>query len=222
MGWLRNFERLLLILGLVLLGIYVAARIDSEVLSRAAIGSFKGEHAIEQTESWEPVAAKPDFSLWSQKRIDEYEASLSKHFAPAVGILRIPKIGLEAPILEGTDDLTLNRGVGRVEGTAQLGENGNVGIAGHRDGFFRGLKQIVPGDEIEIVSASQNETYVVDNIVIVKPDDVSVLQPRVKPGITLVTCYPFYYVGSAPQRYVVEASIVGAPEKRQEMQRTPI
>ena len=111
-------------------------------------------------------------------------------------------------------------GVGRIEGTASLGENGNVGIAGHRDGFFRGLKDIGPGDTIEMVTPKVKETYVVDHVVIVDPSDVSVLRPRLHPSLTLVTCYPFYFVGSAPKRYIVQASLTASePAKSQVVDR---
>jgi sortase A len=87
------------------------------------------------------------------------------------------------------------------------GGTGNVGIAGHRDGFFRGLRDIHLGDTIDLLVEKGDFRYVVDEIVIVPPDDVSVLATRPKPGLTLVTCYPFYFVGSAPPRYVVRATI---------------
>jgi len=125
------------------------------------------------------------------------------------GVLSIPKLQLEVPVYDGTDDLTLNRGVGRIIGTARLGNAGNTGIAGHRDGFFRGLKDIAPGDRIDLVLPSQKSHYVVENIQITSPDDVSVLRPTPKASLTLVTCYPFYFVGSAPQRYIVIASLTG-------------
>jgi sortase A len=97
--------------------------------------------------------------------------------------------------------------VGHIGGTMRPGENGNIGIAGHRDGFFRVLKDVGPGDAIELATTSRTDTYVVDQIVLVSPNDVSVLQPRSISSLTLVTCYPFYFVGSAPQRYIVQASI---------------
>jgi LPXTG-site transpeptidase (sortase) family protein len=89
--------------------------------------------------------------------------------------LNIPKIHLEVPVFEGTDDLTLDRGVGRIVGTAHPGQPGNIGIAGHRDGFFRGLKDIAPGEEIELRVHDAVATYVVDQITVVTPQDVSVL-----------------------------------------------
>jgi len=157
--------------------------------------------------SVEVLAAKPNFSLWSQKRVKDYEESLAAQFAPASAVLRIRKINVEVPVLEGTDDLTLNRGVGRIPGTGEVGADGNIGIAGHRDGFFRGLKDIGLGDTIEMLTANGSETYVIDRIFITDPSDVSALAPRLRPSLTLVTCYPFYFVGSAPKRFIVQATI---------------
>jgi sortase A len=122
-------------------------------------------------------------------------------------VLRISAINLEVPVLEGTDDLTLNRAVGHIDGTPAPGETGNVGIAGHRDGFFRDLRNIHLGNTIDLFTEKGNSRYVVDEIVIVPPDDVSVLAQRSKPALTLVTCYPFYFVGNAPLRYIVRATI---------------
>lgn len=212
MRWLRHLERVLLIAGLLLLAVYVAARVHRTVLSNAELQSFKVRARV-------PVAGPrgvalsttaPDFSLWSEKRVKEYQESLSAHFSPAIGILRIPKLDVEVPVLEGTDDLTLNRGVGHVAGTANPGENGNVAIAGHRDGFFRGLKDVAVGDKIELVTLQGTDTFVIDRITIVEPTDVWVLQPRSRSSLTLITCYPFYFIGSAPQRYIVQASIAGS------------
>jgi sortase A len=209
MRWSRWLERLLLVIGVAMLAIYIGARIQGSVLSNVALETFKTEHQdpADSSRREPPAPGKPDFSLWSEKRIKEYEESLAARLAPPVGILRIPKIHVEVPILEGTDDLTLNRGVGRIEGTARPGDDGNIGIAGHRDGFFRGLKDVSMGDTIEMVTQTRTDTYVVDRVVIVDPSDVSVLAPRARPSLTLVTCYPFYFVGSAPKRYIVEASI---------------
>ena len=206
---LRRLEQFLLIAGILLLGVYVGARLHAAFFSRLAIHRFERQHALpgEQRTGLDSLAKPPDFSLWSVKRIQDYRDSLMAHFAPAVALLRIPKIRLEVPVLEGTDDLTLNRGVGLIEGTARPGRDGNIGIAGHRDGFFRGLKDIHEGDRIELTTSMETETYTIDRIVIVSPEDVSVLAPRSRASITLVTCYPFYYVGSAPQRYIVQASI---------------
>jgi len=212
MSWLRNLERLLLIVGVMMLGLYGAARIHRTVLSNAELQRFKSQQTVSVAgpHGVAVTTANPDFSLWSEKRVKEYQESLAAHFAPAIGILRIPKINVEVPILEGTDDLTLNRGVGHVADTANPGEDGNVAIAGHRDGFFRGLKDIVVGDQVEIATLQQSLTYTIDRITIVERTDLSVLQPRSRASVTLITCYPFYFIGSAPQRYIVQASVSGS------------
>ena len=213
--------RFLLISGLLMLGIYLGARGYTAFSSRSEARRLESR----PPESGQPVAhehaarfsfviKEPDFSLWSKQRIKHYQQSLSAQLGPPVALLRIPKIRLEAPVLEGTDDLTMDRAVGFIAGTARPGEEGNIGISGHRDGFFRGLKDIREGDGIELVSARGTDTYTIDRIVVVKPTDVSVLAPRQRPSITLVTCYPFYIAGSAPKRYIVQASMNAAEPPR--------
>ncbi|HMK72412.1 MAG TPA: class D sortase, partial [Myxococcaceae bacterium] len=102
------------------------------------------------------------------------------------------------------------RAVGWVEGTARPGEPGNIGIAGHRDGFFRGLKDVRPGDALELAIPGGSRTYRIDRIRVVKPQDVRDLEPTTIPTVTLITCYPFYFVGSAPERYIVRATLADA------------
>jgi len=207
--WLVSIERVLLALGLLLLAFYFAARTDGILRSRTTLREFKSEqlrHTVEDRLIGLDVS-KPDFTLWSPRRIKDYESSLQTHTAPAMGILRVPRIHLEVPVFEGTDDLTLNRGLGWIKGTARPGEDGNVGIAGHRDGFFRGLKDVDRGDTIEIVTLGGARIYVIDDVLIVKPTDTSILAPRARPSLSLVTCYPFYFLGSAPERYIVQATM---------------
>jgi len=147
----------------------------------------------------------PDLSLWDPKRITAWRRALIEPAPPPLAVLRIPKIRLEVPVLRGTDDFTLNRAVGHVDETALPGTDGNSGIAGHRDGFFRGLKDIGPGDAIELETLREKEVYRVERTWVVDPEDVSVLNPTSTRSLTLVTCYPFYHVGPAPQRYIVRA-----------------
>ena len=151
-------------------------------------------------------AATPDRSLWSPVRVSAW-LKVSREPGPAaLAVLRIPKIRLEVPVLPGTDDPTLDRAVGHIEYTAPPGTDGNSGIAGHRDGFFRGLKDIVEGDTIELDTLDGKETYRVERTWVVDPEDVSVLDPTSSTRVlTLVTCYPFYFVGTAPQRFIVRA-----------------
>jgi LPXTG-site transpeptidase (sortase) family protein len=130
-----------------------------------------------------------------------------------IGRLEIPTIGLKVVVLQGTDTWTLNGAVGHISGTAFPGEPGNVGLAGHRDSFFRCLKNIALDDEIILRTPVNTYLYKVDNISIVAPNDTYVLKPSDCPNLTLVTCYPFYFIGNAPQRFVVRARLEGSPEE---------
>ncbi len=204
-------ERCLVSLGVLLLALAGSAKLTGEVQKKRDLARFDeafaaagASSAADETRSESP-ARSLDTSLWSPERIRAYEESLRKDFGAPLAVLSIPKIGLEVAVLPGTDDLTLNRGVGLIEGTPRPGETGNSGIAGHRDGFFRGLKDVVAGDVIEVRSLSARRSFVVESIRIVRPEDVWVLEPTSSPVLTLVTCYPFYFIGSAPQRYIVRA-----------------
>jgi sortase A len=157
-----------------------------------------------------PTAA-PDQALWSNVRVEAWHDALSEPAAAPLAVLRIPKIGLAVAVLPGTDERTLDRAVGHIEDTALPGADGNSGIAGHRDGFFRGLKDVVAGDVVVLDTLQGPEAYRVERTWIVNPDDVSVLDPTITPSLTLVTCYPFYYIGSAPQRFIVRAVRVDDP-----------
>jgi sortase A len=154
-------------------------------------------------------AGKPDQSLWSPERVSAWRKTLAEPARAPLGVLRIQKIRLEVPVLPGTSEHTLDRGVGHIEDTAEPGTDGNSGIAGHRDGFFRGLKDIAPGDSIELETLKGKEVYRVERTWVVDPEDVWVLDPTPTRALTLVTCYPFYYVGSAPQRFIVRAVLAG-------------
>jgi sortase A len=147
----------------------------------------------------------PDQSLWSPNRVAAWREALLEPAPDPLAVLRIPKIRLEVAVLPGTDERTLDRGVGHIEDTAQPGTDGNAGIAGHRDGFFRALKDITHGDVIELDTRQGKEIYRVEQAWVVDPEDVSVLDPTPRRALTLVTCYPFYFIGSAPQRFIVRA-----------------
>ena len=216
---LRLIEIPLMAAGIALLAFYGAARIHGTVASAQALREFDDDRAAAtatssaatgedpaQTQPDLATSAEPDQSLWGKTRIEAYRASFETQIGAPSGVLAIPKIALRVPIFEGTEDVTLNRGVGRIEGTAAIGAVGNVGIAGHRDGFFRGLKDVAVGDAIEVQSRAGDVRYSVTEILIVEPDDVYVLEPTSEATLTLVTCYPFYFVGSAPQRYIVKAA----------------
>jgi sortase A len=208
---IRLSEKVLFVVGITFLAAFFAFRIHGVLASREALRDFAaGSGQVSEGEAADafPELENVHSNLWSEERIDAYKRSLAEPLDRAIAVLKIPKISLEVPVFNGTEDLVLNRGVGRILGTARPGEAGNIGIAGHRDGFFRGLKDIQPGDRIELASKNGKNTYVVDRTEIVMPEDVSVLGPKERPALTLVTCYPFYFVGSAPKRFIVHASIV--------------
>jgi len=125
-----------------------------------------------------------------------------------LGRIEIPRVGVTAMVREGDDDATLAIAVGHISGTALPGERGNMVLAGHRDSFFRGLRDIRRRDVIRIVTPELSYEYVVDSTEIVGPEATRVLDPTSGTVLTLVTCYPFKYVGHAPNRFIVRASLV--------------
>jgi sortase A len=192
-------ERTAWAFGLVCLVTWGALYIEGVTGARHELKRFAVlQAAAQQTET-------PDLSLWDPERINAWRRSLKEPAPPPLAVLRIPKIRLEVPVLPGTDDFTLNRAVGHIDDTALPGTDGNSGIAGHRDGLFRGLKDVGPDDAIELETRGAKDVYRVERTWVVSPEDVSVLDPTPTRSLTLVTCYPFYYVGPAPQRYIVRA-----------------
>ena len=186
--------------GIVCLAYVGVRHVDSVTSNRESMRRF-----TELTTADHRRGRSVDVTLWSEARIKAWQSTRDSAGPTPLAILRIPRIRLEVPVLEGTDELTLNRAVGHIEDTATPGADGNAGIAGHRDGFFRGLMNLVGGDAIELESLHGTESYQIERTWIVNPDDVSVLDPTPGRSLTLVTCYPFYFIGSAPQRYIVRA-----------------
>jgi sortase A len=206
MNWQRKLGVSLVVSGAVLLGVYLVPTVYGTAMSHLAIAQFRAQSSAN--------------SLWDSARIRAYKRTLAISFAPPEAILRVRRLGIEVPVLEGTSDAILNRGVGHIPGTALPGQPGNLAITGHRDGFFRPLKDVVAGDIIEVQRsgdsaqasgmAAQTDRYVVRNTKIVFPSDTSVLNQTDGSTLTLLTCYPFYFIGAAPQRYIVQASLVPA------------
>jgi sortase A len=190
-----------MVAGGLLLAAFLVPAVYGRAMAHLAVAQFRAQNHSQ--------------SLWDTARIRAYQHTLGVALTPPEAILRIPRVGIEVPVFEGTSDLVLNRGVGHIAGTAMPGQPGgpagNIAITGHRDGFFRGLKDIAVGDRIELQrpgAASLTDTYLVRNVAIVFPSDTSVLNPTNASTLTLVTCYPFYYVGAAPQRYIVQATLL--------------
>jgi sortase A len=127
-----------------------------------------------------------------------------------IGRIEIPRLRLSVVVVEGVDKTSLRRAVGHIPGTALPGEAGNVGLAGHRDTFFRPLKDLKIKDEIQVSTLNGNFKYSVVSLRIVDPENVGVLAPSGENLLTLVTCYPFYFVGPAPKRWIVRARQVSS------------
>jgi sortase A len=170
------------------------ARLDGELGRQAAIAGFASS------------TAAPDQSLWSPERVRDYQASVGLVTGSPLAILRIPDLGLEVPVYATDSELHLNRGAGLIAGMGLPDTGGNVGIAGHRDGFFRVLKDVKPGQRIEIETRLRRHVYRVESMEVVEQSALHVLSDSALPTLTLVTCYPFYYLGHAPQRFIVRGT----------------
>jgi sortase A len=210
---LRLAERALFGGGIALVALFAAGSFHSAWSSSSAIAAF--EQAESETDNpgqvdWQATAGV-DQSLWTEDRKQAYFESLDADLSLPQALLEIPSINVKVPVFDGIDELTLNRGVGRIPGTALPGSPGNSGLAGHRDGFFRGLKDISVGDQLTIRTLGQRHEYEVVDTWIVSPEELDVLQNTEQDSVTLVTCYPFYFVGSAPQRFIVRAQRVEDP-----------
>lgn len=201
-------------MGLILLAIFFLARGWGEYQSQSDIHAFEAKVAIESApaslvaDGESGQALEPNYTLWSNKRINDYHVSNTQRNDSPLAILSIGKLDLKVPVYNGTDEINLNRGAGRIKGTAKIDSPGNLGIAAHRDGFFRVLKDIELGDSIDMLTHQGKKEFVVSSITIVDPTDVSVLAPTEDSTITLVTCYPFYFVGHAPKRYIVKGELL--------------
>ena len=151
------------------------------------------------------------------------DAGYAKHPAPrpaaaipleggSIGMIEIPRLGIGVAVVEGDSAALLDRAVGHISDTALPGETGNVVLAGHRDTFFRPLEHVRAGDTITVKTVRGDFHYLVESTIVVKPDDLWVLAPIGGRTLTLITCFPFAYVGSAPDRFVVRARETPVPD----------
>lgn len=233
---MRRVERLLMIAGLAAVGFYASAwgfaetsqayeswAFDQALRGRQASWIGYVRHCGErfyQLAFWDQQAANPGSSAedlprqehWSSDRIRAFRESLAGQIGAPVARLRIPSIDLSVIVFEGTDQWTLNRGAGHIQGTALPGESGTVGIAGHRDGFFRDLREVKKGDAIIVSGLQGTYYYRVDILSVVDPEDGGVLHDSSGQSLALVTCYPFYFVGPAPKRFVAHAVLCSPGE----------
>jgi sortase A len=193
--WLRAIEVLLLVGAVCALGWYAAARVAA-VRDQAAL-SRELERAVANVT---PAPSERDAPARPRRPAA----------GSVVGRLEVPRLKISAVAREGADARTLRRAVGHVPSTAWPGQRGNAAFAGHRDSFFRNLRDIRTGDRIVVTTTDGRHEYVVRETRIVKPTEVSVLDPTPEPTLTLVTCYPFSYIGAAPERFIVRAALEGA------------
>jgi sortase A len=182
-------ERLLFVVALASLG-YVAGTVGGAMLYQ----DYESRQLDEELRGAQPPEAARS-AVVVERRV--------------LGRLEIPRLGVSTLVREGEDARTLQLAVGHIAGTALPGTAGNMGLAGHRDTFFRRLREINPGDLIRLVAVEGTFTYAVERTQIVDPDDLWVLDPTPEPSLTLVTCYPFTYIGTAPERFIVRAKLVG-------------
>jgi len=188
---LKLAERALTMIGALALGYCLAVFLEANFYQAREERDFARELRLKGGNKAAPVdsiavVARPD-----------------KH--GVVGRLEIPRLGVSVMVVEGVDDSDLKRAVGHISRTALPWESGNVGIAGHRDTFFRPLRSIQPDDTITVSSLHGAYRYRVVSTNVVRPKDIQVLYPARRDSLTLVTCFPFEYVGSAPKRFIVRA-----------------
>ncbi len=183
--------------GLLCVAALIATRVEAGHAQEAA-GSLRGQPSVQtQAKSGSPggqdgASSSPDLS--------SYEG--------VIGRLDVPALGLQVPILNDYDPDSLRRGVGRMKGTGVPGGLGNLVLAGHRDTYFRPLRRVHSGMTMRVITPGQTYDYVVDSTTIVTPENVDVLDIGNRPEMTLITCYPFDFIGAAPKRFIVRAHLV--------------
>src|SRR5262245_13174537 len=184
---MRVLEIVLLVVGLACIGLYVFFTVQADM--RQAELERALEDQLRTPETGE--------SATPPRKLSEGDL---------VGKLEIPRLNVSVMVMEGIEDSTLRLGAGHIPGTSFPGASGNVGIAAHRDTFFREIRNIKASDVIRFTTPRGTVAYRVATTKIVPPSDVQVLEPTTEETITLVTCYPFYYIGPAPKRFVVQAT----------------
>jgi sortase A len=221
----RSGEMLSYFTGVLLTGFFVVQLAQGEVQRQDGIANFEqmaqadlqagavapaqeealdGEAAIQQSLS---ALGEPDTSLWNAGRVTDYQASLKADLPPVLGVLEVPSVGLKVPVYSTNTELVMDRGAGVIDGMAYPHEPGNIGISGHRDGYFRVLKDVQVGDPIILQSLEGPKHFRINATRIVPIKDKTLLRDTDEQTVTLVTCYPFYFVGHAPKRFIVTASL---------------
>jgi len=196
--------------GIALIALYLASSFVLEHQRSQGLASFAQTRAAviveddltDDSAAMDPARMQPD--------PDQNGPGPVQTSSHPIAVLRLPDVGLEVPVYADLNELNLSRGAAWIDGTAAPNTTGNMAIAAHRDRHFRPLKDVRLGDLLELESLSGPRAFLVIRILIVDPEDVSVLDDSSVSMVTLVTCYPFYFVGTAPQRYIVQAIALDA------------
>ncbi|MEP4148239.1 MAG: class D sortase [Halioglobus sp.] len=211
---IRTVEILSYSTGLILTGFFAVQLAQGEVERQGAINAFEDQAMLAADDTPTPVndpsfddSGQPDMSLWAPGRVVDYQNSLGAELPPVMGVLEVPSVDLEVPIYQTASDLVMDRAAGVIDGMAYPHEGGNIGISGHRDGYFRVLKDVQVGDTIVLQTLEGEKRFKIDATTIVEKTDTTLLKDTRDQTVTLVTCYPFYFVGHAPQRFIVTASL---------------
>jgi sortase A len=200
---LRWLERLLLIVGIASLGYYAYVSAETALYQAYETRELDAILASAPAADIELPSTPAATAAPVPRRVPLKRGS-------AVGRLEIPRLGVSAVVRTGSDARTLRLAVGHIPGTAFPGDPGNAGLAAHRDTFFRRLGEIKAGDEVRVVTPDGTFRYEVEGTKVVEPTDVWVLDPTERPSLTLVTCYPFRYIGPAPRRFIVRAVLASS------------
>ncbi len=210
-GSMRILEKTGIYAGSVLLAFAGLMYVDGLLQSRAALAAFE-------------VGPVPTglAAASTQVTVTESAQVRTRNLNDTLAVLEIPSVGIEVPVFNTIGKLVLNRGAGHVEGTSLPGATGNIAIAGHRDTFFRGLKSIRTGDAMALITHYGRQRFRVEEIRIVDALDVSVLDPTAQTVLTLITCYPFNYIGYAPDRFVVRGVLDEAETKTNAVPARPL
>lgn len=208
--WRIAVRYFFLAIAIVCLGLYGYAYFERGLYQTYASREFdrRPERTVAVAASDDPIV--PIGRVAHSSRKSESSPDLPSASA-LIGRLSVPRLHLTGMVREGIDQNTLQLAIGHIPGMALPGQPGNVGVAGHRDTFFRALKDLKTGDEIQFSTSSGDFQYTVESLIIVEPDNVSALAETSGNVLTLVTCYPFSYIGAAPRRFVVRARQVSPP-----------
>jgi len=201
----RQSRYFFLVLAVACLGFYSYAYIDRLLFQTYEGWRFdrlpdRGRSAVAGSAEQTAAIGRVDYTPGRSRRSSKPPSSVS-----IIGRLSVPRLRLSAIVSEGVDAKTLRVSVGHIPMTALPGQSGNVGIAGHRDTFFRSLKDMRIKDKIVFSTFSGNFKYEVESLIIVEPGNTTVLAPSTEKMLTMVTCYPFSYIGAAPKRFIVSA-----------------